>query len=199
MERSPLTVSFRSNFRLLDKKVLLHPATKPERKPQNMENLLLPAIVCTLTTFCPVAARAGNIENTSGVASEPLRTAVSPKLYKSLCKTNIAGWVGVRGRLVGNHLTGPKVVHTDLNGAYDALALKLAGLWEMKGSNPPLGTYLPYTAMCYLLIYQLKDARMAVSYVNVDSAGGNQMAHYGQAWVAIEENGKWKEITAPTK
>lgn len=163
-----------------------------------MKNLLV-AVICTVTALSFPAAYALTIENTPGIAPEPLRTAVSPKFYKSLCKTNIAGWVGVRGRLVDNHFTGPKIVHSDFKGAYDALALKMAEQWEMKGSNPPLGTYLPYTVMCYLLIYQLKDAHMGVSYVNIDSPGGNQMTYWGQAWVAIEKDGKWKQITAPSK
>jgi len=164
-----------------------------------MKNLLLPALFCIFLVSSSALSAASTVENTPGIAPEPLRTAVSPKFYKSLCRTNIAGWIGVRGRLVGNHLTGPKIVHSDLNGTYDELALKLANAWEMKGSNPPLGTYLPYTAMSYLLIYHLKDGHMAVSYVSVDSAGGNQMAYWGQAWVAIEKDGKWKQITAPNK
>jgi hypothetical protein len=90
-------------------------------------------------------------------------------------------------------------VHSELNGAYDAMALKMADIWELKGSNPELGTYLPYNAMSYLLIYQLKNGKMALSFANVDNAGGNQLIYEGPAFVAVEKNGKWTEIKPTTK
>lgn len=166
-----------------------------------MRNFLTASIFFVATALCfaaPPVTNVRTIENIPGLPTEPLRSSVSAKFFKSLRASRVEGWIAVRGELVNNRVTGAKIVHSELNGAYDSLALRLANLWELKGSNPELGTYLPYTAMVHLLIFQLKDGKMAISFIHVDNPGGNQLEYYGPAWIAVEKNGKW-EVHQPPK
>jgi hypothetical protein len=145
------------------------------------------------------AAPVRTIENIPGLPTAPLRRMVSVKFYKSLQHSPVEGWIAVRGTLVNTGITSAKIVHSELNGAYDSLALDLANkYWGISGGlNPELGSHLGYCpVMVHLLIYQIKDGKMALSYVYMDNPGGNQVLYYGHAWIAVLKNGKWTQIKA---
>ncbi len=103
----------------------------------------------------------------------------------------------VRGNLSGPRLSGTRVVHSELNGAYDALALKLAdelviaGYYSIdKRTAPPV--------LLNLLIYHIADGTMALSFPTFDEAGGNQMDYWGCARLAVlKSDGRWTEIKGP--
>src|SRR6266480_1874846 len=59
-------------------------------------------------------------------ARESLLRLVSPRFYRSLLISPVEGWIVVRGDLVNDHLLGARVVHSELGGNYDKLALDLA-------------------------------------------------------------------------
>src|SRR3954469_11753677 len=59
-------------------------------------------------------------------ARESLSRMVSPKFYRSLQISPIQGWIVVRGQLAAGRVSGAKVIHTELGGGYDQLALDLA-------------------------------------------------------------------------
>jgi hypothetical protein len=162
-----------------------------------MRNFLATSIFCAVTTLCfaaPPTANVRTIEDIPGLQAEPLRSLLSAKFYKSLRLSRVDGWIAVRGALVGNRMTGAKIVHSELNGAYDSLALEKAKEWELKGSNPELGTYIPHTVIAHLLIYQLKNGKMALSFIHLDDPGGNEFSYYGEPWIAVEKNGKWEQV-----
>jgi len=131
-------------------------------------------------------------------ARESLSRLVSPKFYRSLQISPIKGWIVVRGQLANGHVSGAKIVHSELGGAYDQLALDLAHNLNVIGfirsetlqSTPPI--------LLHLLIYEIADGRLALSFAHLDGPGGSQMRYYGAAWMAVEKsNHLWVTIDPP--
>src|SRR6476620_12391582 len=67
------------------------------------------------------------------IPTRVLKRSISPKFYKSLRISPIQGWIVVRANLSGTRLSGMRVIHSELNGAYDKLALKLANEIQIAG------------------------------------------------------------------
>src|SRR2546423_8532668 len=112
-------------------------------------------------------------------ARESLSRMVSPKFYRSLQISPIKGWIVVRGQLAAGRVSGARVVHSELAGTYDQLALDLANNLNVIGfirsetlqSTPPI--------LLHLLIYEIADGRLGVSFAHLDGVGGTQMRYYG--------------------
>jgi hypothetical protein len=128
-------------------------------------------------------------------ARESLLRIVSPKFYQSLLISPVEGWVVARGQLAGTRVFGARVVHSELNGAYDKLALDLANNLQVIGfprveldePNPSI--------LVHVLVYQIADGTLALSFAHFDGGGGSQMRYYGAAWMAVEKpNHLWITI-----
>ena len=131
------------------------------------------------------------------IPTRVLQRSISPKFYKSLLVSPVEGWITVRAQLSGSRLSGMRVVKSDLNGTYDSLALKLASEVRMSGSFSTDRHSAP-SILLHLLIYQIADGTMALSFAHFDEAGGDQMAYYGCAKLAVlKSDGKWTEIKGP--
>jgi hypothetical protein len=128
-------------------------------------------------------------------ARESLVRMVSPKFYRSLLISPVRGWIVVRGQLVNGRLSGCRIAHSELEGAYDQVALDLANNLlvigfersEMTGVAPPV--------LLHVLIYNIADGALAISFAHLETAGGTQMRNYGSAWMAVEKrNHLWETI-----
>ena len=121
------------------------------------------------------------------------------RLYRSLCVSPIDSWIIVSANVVNRRLTGVKIVQSEGGGAYDKLALSLADYFRV-GSATRVGSHLPTDPVkLHLLIYQLKDGKMAVSFTHPDRPGDAQIYQlYGAAWVAVEKNGQWTALDTGT-
>jgi hypothetical protein len=91
-----------------------------------------------------------------------------------------------------------RVIHSELNGAYDQLALKLANEALIAGyysiDRPNMGG----SVLLHLLIYQIADGTMALSFAHLDEPGGTQSKYFGCARLAVlKSDGKWTEIKGP--
>lgn len=129
-------------------------------------------------------------------ARESLLRIVSPRFYRTLLISPVEGWIVVRGQLsAGTRMFGARVIRSELGGAYDKLALDLANNLVVIGyPHVELGDITP-TILLHVLIYQIKDGRLAVSFAHFDTAGGSQMRYYGCAWMAVEKpNHLWETI-----
>jgi hypothetical protein len=129
-------------------------------------------------------------------AQESLLRIVNPKFYKSLQISPVEGWIVVRGQLAaGTHVYGARVAHSELGGVYDKLALDLANNLQVIGyPHIELEDSTP-TILVHLLIYQIKDATLAISFAHFDTAGGSQIRYYGCAWMAVQKaNHLWETI-----
>ena len=132
------------------------------------------------------------------IPTRVLKRSISPKFYKSLTISPVEGWVIVRATLSGTSLSGARVIRSDLNGAYDALALQRAKeviiAANYSTDRPNLGS----SVLLHLLIYKIADGTMALSFAHLDEPGGDQADYYGCARLAVlKADGKWTEIKGP--
>jgi hypothetical protein len=132
------------------------------------------------------------------IPTRVLKRSISPKFYKSLLISPVKGWIVVRATLAGTRLSGARVVRSELGGAYDALALQRASEVVIAGNysidRPNLGS----SVLLHLLVYDIVDGPMALSFAHLDEPGGDQADYYGCARLAVlKSNGKWDEIKGP--
>jgi len=159
--------------------------------------ILAGALAVSLLALAPVKAQEPHrVLNDIPGARESLLRIVSPRFYRTLLISPVEGWIVVRGQLAaGTHLFGGRIIHSELGGAYDRLALDLANNLVVIGyPHVELGDATP-TILLHVLIYRIKDGRLAVSFAHFDTAGGSQMRYYGCAWMAVEKpNHLWEPI-----
>jgi hypothetical protein len=132
------------------------------------------------------------------ISTRVLQRSISPKFYKSLLISPIQGWIVVRANVSGTHLSGMRVIHSELDGAYDQLALKLAREVQIAGYYSIERPHFGGSVLLHLLIYQIADGTMALSFPTFEEPGGDQMQYWGCARLAVQKNGgTWTEIEGP--
>lgn len=161
---------------------------------------ILLAILTSLGSIVSAAplTRPRTLTDIDAISTRVLQRSISRKFYKSLLISPIEGWIVVRANVAGTRLSGPRVIHSELNGAYDQLALKLAREAHIAGyfsvDSPNFGG----SVLLHLLIYQIADGTMALSFPTFEEPGGNQMDYWGCARLAvIKRDGTWTEIEGP--
>ena len=90
------------------------------------------------------------------------------------------------------------MIRSELNGAYDALALKFADDLEIAGDytmeNPQYGS----SVLLHLLVYQIADGTMILSFPTLNAPGSDQNYYWGCARLGVlKRDGKWVEIEGP--
>jgi hypothetical protein len=132
------------------------------------------------------------------IPTRVLQRSISPKFYKSLLISPIQGRVVVRASLSGTSLTGMRVIYSEPKGLHDHLALQRAKDVQIAGNYSIERPNTQSSVLVHLLIYQIADGTMALSFAHLDEPGGNQMEYYGCARLAVLKNdGKWTEIKGP--
>jgi hypothetical protein len=126
-----------------------------------------------------------------------LQRSVSPQFYKSLLVSPIEGWVTVRANLAGNTLAGARVVRSDLSGVYNPLALQLAKEAKIAGSYSLDRQNAADSVLMHVLVYQIADGTMVLSFAHLDGPGGDQADYYGCARLLVLNGDKWTEIKGP--
>src|SRR5215212_5737442 len=131
----------------------------------------LPALLCALVLVSrDVEARS---INDIPAAKEALLRIVSPKFYRSLAISPVEGWVVVRGDLVNDHLARTRVVRSDAEGNYNKLALELANNLQIVDLTRADTLNVRRSVSVHLLLYQIADGTMGMSFAHFDEAGGN--------------------------
>jgi hypothetical protein len=167
-----------------------------------MKPFLTSLLIIVITVGSIVAAtpptRPRTLTDINVISTRVLQRSISPKFYKSLLISPIKGWIVVRANISGTRLSGPRVVHSALNGAYDQLALKLAREQQIAGYFSVDSRNFGGSVLLHLLIYQIADGTMALSFPTFDEPGGNQMEYWGCARLAVlKRDGTWTEIEGP--
>jgi hypothetical protein len=164
-----------------------------------MKSLL--TVLCILFTFLGstfadlLPAKVRTISDVSSIPPLVLQRSISPQFYKSLLISPIQGCVIVRAQLNGARLSGMRVVHSELDGAYDSLALERAKALTLSGYYALDKMNQTGSVLVHLLIYQIADGTMALSFAHLDEPGGDQQEYYGCAVLAVQKSdGKWTEI-----
>jgi hypothetical protein len=146
----------------------------------------------------PQASQGRLLTDLDVIPTRVLKRSISPKFYKSLLISPIQGWVVVRANLAGTRLSSMRVIHSELNGLYDSLALKLAEQVLVAGYDSTERPYHTPSVLLHLMIYQIADGTMALSFPHLDEPGGDQMEYWGCARLAVlKRDGTWTDIKGP--
>lgn len=157
---------------------------------------LVVSFVCLGSAFAaPAPEKVRTVTDIPGLSIAVLKRTLSPAIYKHVVVSPIEAWVAVRGQLSGTHLYGTRVIHSEQNNAYDKYALQLARDWQIAG-HFGLGKLTTSTPVVLnVLIYEIADGTMALSFPVFEEAGGSQLEYYGAAKLAVQgPNGQWKEL-----
>ncbi len=146
----------------------------------------------------PAPKRPRTVADIPGLSLAVLKRTLSPTIFKHVAVSPIEAWVSVRGQLNGTRLYGIKVIHSEENGAYDKYALQLARDWRITG-HFGLGKLTTTTPVVLnVLIYEIADGTMALSFPIFEEAGGSQLEYYGATKLAVQRpDGNWKDLALP--
>ena len=132
------------------------------------------------------------------IPTRVLQRSISRKFYKTLLISPVEGWVTVRATLSGTRLSGARVIHSDLGGAYDSLALKRASEVLISANYTTERPNLGSSVLVHLLIYKIADGTLALSFAHLDEPGGDQADYYGCSRLTVlKPDGTWDEIKGP--
>jgi hypothetical protein len=155
--------------------------------------LLIAAAAQTSAAQQPASGR--TIQNLSNFPLQALRSGVGRKLYSSLAISPVAAWVMARASVANGHTTGAQIIHSEGNGVYDKAVLAMANDYAVSGGNTTESRLQKDTLNVHLLIYDLKDGKMAICFSHSDDARYNGVGQVGTAWVGVLESGKWVTIS----
>lgn len=157
-------------------------------------------MVACLASASPASAadKVRTIGDIHSISKRVLKRTVSRPLYRELLVSPIEAWIAVRGQLSGTHVYGARVIHSEASGAYDKYALQLARDWQIAGKFG-LGKIGPTNPILLnVLIFQIADGTMAVSFPTINEPGGEQLEYYGAAKFAVEQSdGSWRDLDLP--
>jgi hypothetical protein len=131
------------------------------------------------------------------IPTRVLQRSISPRFYRSLMVSPVEGWIIVRANLSGTRLTGARVIHSELGGLYNGLALQLAKEALIAGNYSIERPNLSSSVLLHVLVYRIADGTMVLSFAHMDQPGGDQMQYYGCARLLTLKADKWTEIKGP--
>lgn len=141
------------------------------------------------------SARVRTISDVPTLSHRVLQRSISPKFYKSLRNSPIEGCVIVSAQLSNTRLSGTRIIHSELGGTYDSLALERARAMTIAGYNAIGKMNRTGNVLLHLLIYKIADGTMALSFAQLNEPGGDQQEYYGSAVLAVRNSdGAWTEI-----
>lgn len=147
----------------------------------------------SFATQSPATRR--SISDVPTISHKVLQRSISPKFYKSLLVSPLEGCVIVRAQLSNAHLQGMSVIHSELGGAYDSLALERAKALTIAGYYGLGKMSRTGNVLVHLLIYKIADGTMALSFAQLDEPGGDQQEHFGSAILTVRKrDGEWTEV-----
>jgi hypothetical protein len=166
-----------------------------------MKAIFLSVLILAATIVRSDAASSSKGQTVTDLKVIPTRVLqrfISRKFYQSLLISPVEGMITVRAQLSGTRLSGARVIKSDLKGAFDALALKLASEVRMAGNFSTERPNTPPSVLLHLLIYNIADGTMALSFAHLDEPGGDQATYYGCAKLAVlKSDGRWTQIDGP--
>jgi hypothetical protein len=145
----------------------------------------------------PAPAKGRLLTDLKVIPTRVLQRSISPKFYKSLLISPVEGWITVRAQLSNARLVGAKVIRSELKGVFDPLALQLAKEAVIAKTDTIESPNRKNSVLLHVLVYEIKDATMVLSFVHLDEPGGDQLDYAGCARLLILKGGKWTEIKGP--
>jgi hypothetical protein len=163
---------------------------------------LLPFIVfaTAVQSFAaPPPAATRTVQNLPNFPLQELRTGVGRTLYNSLAVSPLSAWLMARATVVNGRSTGARIIHSEGGGVYDKMLLEMANGYSIGGQNTIESRLATDTLNVYLLIYDIKDGKMAVCFSHNDDARYVGYGQAGRAWVGVLQGGNWVTISRNEK
>ena len=145
----------------------------------------------------PESVRGRKLAELNIVPMRVLQRSISSKFYKSLLVSPVEGMITVRGQLSGTRLLGARIIRSELKGLFDPLALQLAKEVVIAKTDSIASPNLKDSVLLHVLVYEIADATMVLSFAHLDGPGGDQLDYAGCARLLILKGGKWTEIQGP--
>lgn len=153
------------------------------------------AVIILVSLASQSSATVRTISKVPTISHRVLQRTISPRFYESLRISPLQGCVIVRGQLSNTRLQGLSIIHSELGGAYDSLALERARAVTIAGYYGLGKMNRTGNVLVHLLIYKIADGTMALSFVQLDEPGGDQQEQFGSAVLAVRnQDGEWTEI-----
>lgn len=162
-----------------------------------MRHLLIFLVIATAVQIsaAPQPASTRTVQQIPNFPLQALRSGVGHKLYSSLAVSPVSAWLMARAAVVNGHSMGAQIIHSEGNGVYDKMLLEAANGYTVTGQNTIESRLATDTLNVHLLIYEIKDGKMAVCFSHNDDARYNGVGQMGTAWVGILQGGKWVTIS----
>ena len=151
--------------------------------------------IAVQSSAAPQPASSRTVQNLPNFPLQALRSGVGRKLYSSLAISPVSAWLTARATVVNSHSMGAQIIHSEGNGVYDKMLLEMANGYTVTGQNTIETRLAKDTLNVHLLVYEIKDGKMAVCFSHNDDARYNGVGQIGTAWVGILQGGKWVTIS----
>lgn len=159
--------------------------------------LILLGLYCNSSAAIP-QAQGRRIQELNVISTRTLQRSISPRFYRSLCVSPIQGLIVIRANLVDTHLSGIRIIHSELDGRFDQLALKLAKEQVIAGYYGLDQPGRVGRVFLHMVVYQIADGTMMLCFPTFDEPGGDQIRTWGCAKLLVLKNdGTWDEIEGP--
>jgi hypothetical protein len=162
-----------------------------------MRYLLAFLVIATAVQIsaAPPPASTRTVQQIPNFPLQALRSGVGHKLYSSLAISPVSAWVSARAAVVNGHTMGAQITHSEGNGVYDKALLAMANDYTVTGGNTVESRLQKDSLNVHLLIYDIKDGKMAICFSHNDDARYNGVGQVGTAWVGVLQGGKWVTIS----
>ena len=157
-------------------------------------------MVACLASASPASAaeKARTISDLPGFPRQVLQRTISWTLYRELLVSPVQAWVEVRGVLSGTHIYGERVSHSEGDGSFDQYALQLARDWQIAGAYNLDRVNPTNPVTLNVLVYEIADGTMAISFPSLGNSGSEQVRYYGAAKLAVQQpDGRWADLKLP--
>jgi hypothetical protein len=156
---------------------------------------LLIATSVSLAAPPPVPAR--RMKDLRGFPLVEARRMLPKDLYRSLEVSPVESWVVARALIYSSKPAQTTIIHEEGDGAYDPLIKAVANLYRSTGFDTTESRIEQDTLTFNLLIYAIKDGKMAVVIPRSDDARHEGYLQYGDAWIGVYKNGQWTQVSHP--
>lgn len=167
-----------------------------------MKNILLILLLVlplhqTWATNPPSAVR--TIKDLRGFPSDAFSHKLNRPLYRSIAISPVEAWVVARAAVFGNQTSHAKIIHSEANGAYDAMLLEMANNYTVTGGEHTESRAANDSLTLHLLVFNIKDGKMAICIPYSDDARYLGFQQTGDAWIGILREGKWTKVSRDSR